>query len=270
VSLTFAGLPFYDGIPDDAHAVILGIPYEHGASGITGQAQATTTIRDAGTWEDGIDELRRYNIYDLGDYAYGTRKLRKAIQSAPLSVVMGGDDSINICVVEALARIHGGLQIVSLDAHLDVFDPQQELNHASWLREAKERYLTKESPVYVAGVREIGTTKANLKWCRCNGVTSVGDDLTVLNGISRKRPTLLAIDIDSIDPSFAPGVAYPEPFGFTSREVLSFVRSFLVSHNIVGLSITEVTPHRDINDTTAKLANRIILHSLMIWATVAM
>ena len=263
---------------DDARFVIWGYPFDGTACFRKGAADGPEAIRHHShnfeSWlnELGLD-LRDVPTHDWGDVE--TVADQEANNSAIGEIVdrigaagkfpvgLGGEHSLTPPAVAALKQHYPNLTVVILDAHLDYRDGYQgaKWSHAATTRRVSE--IVGIECVRVIGVRSLSREEQQ---------AARGDDLSYIEaGWADLRehlsdivdafdgPLYLSLDMDAIDPAFAPGVGTPEPFGMTPYEVLQ-VLNFL-SDRLVGFDCVETCPPAD-NGNTAALAARLVRHAL--------
>jgi agmatinase len=169
---------------------------------------------------------------------------------------MGGDHSVTLAELRALAQRHGPLALVLLDAHADTWDAYfgQKYFHGTTFKRAVEEGLLDAPASVLAGMRgsvyaasdlgsarELGFTVVESEDLRALGPTGYGELVREKVG---ERPVFLSFDIDFLDPAFAPGTGTPEVAGFSTAEALAFLRA-LRSVNLVGCDVVEVAPAYD-------------------------
>jgi len=256
---------------------VIGAPCDLGvASTAGGQRLAPDYIRDAYLHVEGglIDNITGVDfnhllIADCGDveivvgdlaasHALIEDRVREVRDNTELLLILGGDDSLN---VPALAALDQTVQLVHLDAHNDVYVDLSDIefvDHGSWVAVAIDRGYA--SHVIQVGNRALGPDKAAYDLYRPY-MTTV-PDLQGLTRVLQQQPTWVALDIDVVDPAYAPGTGVIEPGGFTSREVLDLVDYLMGLDTVLGLSITEVLPDRDVQNMTVALANRLMMKAM--------
>jgi agmatinase len=185
-------------------------------------------------------------------------------------VTLGGDNSIVLPVLEALAERHGPVALVHFDAHTDTWGADlPALTHATVIRRAVERGLLRHG--HQIGIRGYGPPADVLQWGEENGLTCWNMEDIEESGLTEviqvvcervSGPAYLSIDIDVLDPAFAPGTGTPEPGGLTSRELLGAVRTLARHLDLVGMDVVEVSPPYDHADITATAANRCVMEFL--------
>jgi arginase family enzyme len=220
---------------------ILGAPYDLGAStNGGGMRMAPTTIRQS--------RLERLTVagVDAGDVAVEdgldgiTAAVKQVGKNTRRLIVLGGDDSINHAVLSGLNKQKPFL--FRIDAHTD--GESGELDHGSWISHVMQDGLTDR--VLTMGVRTLDWDP-NYIWMPDK----------YLDSIPLGPPVFVAVDIDGVDPAYAPGTSFPEPGGLTSAQALRMISMVCQKRVVVALTITEVLPHKDVGGITSLLANRI-------------
>ena len=206
--------------------------------------------------------------------------MRRLYVQKPKLLTLGGDHSIVLGALRALRRIHGQrLAVVHFDAHLDTWHPakypsawfdaqdsaeQSFFTHGSMFWQAAGEGLLSNGSNVHAGLRTRLTDEGDWEdddaqgWMRIQ--TDDIDDIGVkgivhriLEHVGTERPVYLSIDIDVLDPGFAPGTGTPEPGGWTTREMIRILRG-IESLNVVGADVVEVSPYLDAAAETTALA----------------
>ncbi len=170
----------------------------------------------------------------------------------PLSI--GGDHSVSYPILKVLAERHGPLNILHIDAHPDLYDilDGDRYSHACPFRRSVEDGCVNR--LVQVGIRS--ATPEQRAFAVKRGITMLGaDQWQDIPYEDLAAPLYISIDLDGIDPAFAPGVSHPEPGGLSSREVLSILAK--VDQRPVGADIVELNPERDIGLLTAHLAARL-------------
>ena len=248
---------------------LLGLPTDSHSSFVRGAAKGPPAIRAAlrsahahTTATNGLvmDEvLRDFGDAPLreadGDFERMVEAAAEAFRAGP-AVVLGGDHMITYPVLAGMAQ--AGIappQIVHIDAHSDLYDDYEgdPLSHASPFARILERGLA-------AGLTQLGIRTPNahlLAQIKRFGVKAFAPDEHAEGVASLPvAPTYLSIDLDGLDPAFAPGVAHHEPGGLTTREVLDVI--WKTPGPVIGGDIVELNPDRDVNDMTATLAAKLL------------
>lgn len=283
---TFARLPQIDLVPDYDVAIV-GVPFDGGTSFRPGARFGPAAIREASRLlrpgyhvELDCTPVDKLQFVDAGDIActpYNNQKAVDQIERAASDIVgrdktviaLGGDHTIALPMLRATSKVHGPLALLHFDAHLDTWDTyfDEPITHGSMFRRAfEEGILIEDSSMHV-GIRGpvydqddfIKDHEFGFQIIRCSDLDKNGIDSEIQRVQDRidKTPVYLSIDIDVLDPAFAPGTGTPEMGGMHSRELLQMLRR-LTGLNIVGADIVEVAPAYDHADTTALAAATVV------------
>lgn len=180
-------------------------------------------------------------------------------------IALGGDHSITYSIFKAFAKDFRNPGIIVFDAHPDLMPPET-LDHETYLRKLIEEKIVKPENVILVGLRnwdaeEWKFLKDNririypMKEMQIEGIANVCD--AVMASAKDFDALYMSIDIDTVDPAFAPGTGYTEPAGLTSRELLYFIHRIKLLKNLKAFDIVEVNPEKDVNDMTSKLAAKL-------------
>jgi agmatinase len=193
-----------------------------------------------------------------------------------LPIVLGGDHSTTLPVLRAAAAVHGTMSLVHFDAHPDFwppFSPERPYHHGTVFHHAVNEGLIDPASSVQIGIR--GSLSANLvDDCRAAGFHVITADEFAHQGVratieavqrAANLPVYISLDIDSVDPAFAPGTGTPEVAGLTSREIVELVRG-LRGLPIVGFDVVEVAPAYDSAEITALLAANLVYEFLLVLA----
>ncbi len=279
-----------------ADVVILGAPFDEGVTYRPGTRFGPRAIRQAdhaGIWsrthmDAGIDARAALTIYDYGDIEVipadllaSHALLRETIstiqKTGAISIVLGGDHSLSAPVMQGLADVHGsdGYAIIHFDTHADTgFEGGMTIDHGTpFYRGVNEGFMRGEN-IFQIGLRGCWPNPSEFDWMRANGfhwrtmdeVMERGLNAVVDEAIafaqSRAPRVYLTVDIDVLDPAFAPGTGTPEPGGLSTRELLPVIRRIARTVNLCSMDIVEVSPPYDHADITAMAAHRIVLETV--------
>ena len=261
---------------NDAKFVFYGYPFDGTACFRKGTSKAPDEIRkhsynfETYLMELGID-LCDVSANDWGNLKITknqdknekslTELVSKIVDVSKFPIGIGGEHSLTPAAVQAVHSKYSNLSVVILDAHLD-FRHEYEGNsksHATVTRRVSE--IVGLDKVRSIGIRSVSQSEISearavgLKFLESGWIELreyLADVIDELDG-----PVYLSLDMDAIDPAFAPGVGTPEPFGMTPYEVLQTINFF--ADRIVGFDCVEVCPKYD-NGNTSALAARIIRH----------
>lgn len=248
---------------------LLGLPTDRGSSHLRGCAGGPAAIRRAlhcGSSnlyaENGVDAGA--GLVDAGDLALdGTPAEIDAITAGVAAqlaaghqiVALGGDHAVTYPVLRALAEQQPGLSILHFDAHPDLYDSYEgdRYSHACPFARIMEEGLA--ARLVQVGIR--ADTAELRAQARRFGVVTVGmDRLAELPGLLPTGPVYVSIDLDGLDPAYAPGISHHEPGGLSTRQVLDAIHA--LDGPVIGGDIVELNPARDINDMTAMVAAKFV------------
>ena len=287
--LSYAGMPLTQD-PVDLHGVdvaIVGAPTDDLVSDRPGTRFAPRAIRAASCppgpqLETGVDAMSELRVVDFGDapvrpadpvrsHAAIEATVGQVLAAGPIPVVIGGDHSISEPNVRACAAAHGPVGLVHFDTHTDtgteVFGV--ELSHGTIMRRLVEAGHVDPGRYAQIGLRGYWPGSEEFAWQAERGITSLFmheiRDLGIGEVIGRATeavgpgPVFLSVDIDVLDPAFAPGTGTPEPGGMSTAELLWAAREVASSVELVGVDLVEVIPTGvGSADITALAADRIV------------
>ncbi len=281
---TFARLPRLDEVAR-ADVAVLGMPFDSGVSYRPGARFGPAHVRASSRL------LRPYNpatgawpfadqqVADAGDVALNPFDVREALDAAQAAVTalgadgtrvlsLGGDHTLALPVLRALAREHGPVAVVHLDAHLDTWDTYfgAPYTHGTPFRRASEEGLLDLERCVHVGTRGPLYAASDLEDDARLGFTVVRADDYETDGVARAvervlrrvedAPVYVSVDIDVLDPAAAPGTGTPEAGGLTSRELLRTLRG-LAGRRVVGADVVEVAPAYDHAEITGIAAAHV-------------
>lgn len=254
---------------DGRKLALLGIPDDANSTFLRGAAEAPPKIREQlfsdafNMWtETGVD-LGAGVIFDAGDLDLGeVPDAWAAIEGAVCAVLdhglppicLGGDHAITWPIVKGFRRRYDALSILHFDAHPDLYDNfgNNPRSHASPFARIMEENLVDR--LVQVGIRT--ATGHQRAQARRFGVEMI--EMRELTGDIRLEfdtPVYVSVDVDGLDPAYAPGVSHPEPGGLSPRQVIDTIQR--LNGRLVGADIVEVNPRRDFHDLTAVVAAKI-------------
>lgn len=288
---TFMRLPSASSL-DGLDVAILGIPMDIGTSWRSGtrfgpkQIRAESAMIRPYNMATGAAPFDSLQVADIGDLAINTFSLSDSIRiisdsydailaNPVIPVAMGGDHTITLPILRSIARKHGPVALVHVDAHADVNDDMfgEREAHGTVFRRAFEEGLIQPDKTYQIGLR--GTGYAATDFTEAQGwgfqhfpahelwhrpLTDLGVEIRRDIG---DRPTYITYDIDSLDPAYAPGTGTPEIGGLTTPQALQLIHA-LRGANIVGCDLVEVSPPYDTSGNTALTAANLLYEMLCI------
>ncbi len=288
---TFMRLPQAESLAG-LDVAVLGIPMDIGTSWRSGTRFGPKQIRsesamirpyNMATFAAPFDGLQ---IADIGDLAINTFSLKDSLKIIKESydailaqgvtpVAMGGDHSITLPILRAIAAKHGPVALVHVDAHADVNDEMfgERETHGTVFRRAYEEGLIIPDKTFQIGIRGSGYAASDFTEAKGWGFRQFPawelwqQNLTVMGAQIRKdigeHPVYITYDIDSLDPSFAPGTGTPEIGGLTTPQALQLIHAF-AGMNVVGCDLVEVSPPYDQSGNTALTAANLLFELLCI------
>ncbi|TJY37709.1 agmatinase [Pontimicrobium aquaticum] len=251
---------------------LIGIPYDANSSYKKGSALAPEHIRlmdEEGSankfCEQGKEIIENVNYKDCGDIAFtktdaafAYNKIKETISNelkdGSKIISLGGDHSISFPVIEAFSKKHQNLNVLHLDAHADLYDnfENNPYSHASPFARLMERGCI--NSLTQVGIRTFNThQREQAKRFGVKIIEMKDFNTDFINSL--ESPLYISLDIDVLDPAFAPGISHHEPGGMTTRQLLNIIQNINVP--IVGADIVELNPKRDINNVTAMVAYKL-------------
>jgi len=281
---TFARLPRRDQV-DRVDIAVLGVPFDAGTTYRPGARFGPTAIREASRllrpYHPVLDvsPFEAVQVADCGDVAANPFSIPEALaateraatellQDGSQLVALGGDHTIALALLRAVAGQHGPVTLLHFDAHLDTWDTYfgAAYTHGTPFRRAAEEGLLDPAAMTHIGIRGplfsagdipgdegLGFGIVTSYDVADRGVAAVVDQVRQRIG---GRPLYVSIDIDVLDPAHAPGTGTPEAGGLTTRELLGILRG-LTGCNLVGADVVEVAPAYDHAEITAVAASHV-------------
>ena len=236
----------------------------------------------------GVDPFQVLNVIDHGDASVSPgnaetshRSIRDAVErivgKGVIPIVLGGDHSISYPNVAAVAAAFepGSLAVVHFDSHADTALENWDVK---WMHGTPFRYLVDDGIIRGDRLIQVGLRgywpfveewewmrKRGVRWHRMEQVVEAGIE-SVINAVMYEigdaEHLFLSVDIDALDPAYAPGTGTPEPGGMTTRELLRAVRFLTIERGLAGMDVVEVSPPYDHAEITAIAAHRVVLEAL--------
>lgn len=270
---------------EEAEYLIYGIKYDRTGSWRQGTAKGPAAIRQA-AWNNELYHIptglhtETWKAHDVGDLDISNDDtpeemvdkaytfVKEVVGAGQIPMLLGGEHNVPMGPVRAVAERYPDLCVIQIDAHLDYRDDYDgsRFNHANALRRFVDHVgpdnaaiigvRSMEREEYAAAQRD-GVHRIHTSFqVRERGIGPALDDiLDEFQG----RPLYLTIDIDGVDPAYAPGTGTPEPFGLTDWETLEIVKR--VAPQLVGFDVVEVCPEYD-NGQTAMLASKLVREAI--------
>lgn len=250
---------------------LIGVPYDGSSSYLQGSAEAPARIREAlrsasanlftESGESLEDGTRWHDAGDLELHKAASvradieRGIARVLDGGGRPLALGGDHSVSHPIVRAVAAAHPGITLLHFDAHADLYDEFEgdRFSHACpFARIMEEGLVTRLVQV---GLRTL--TSHQRAQAERFGVEII--DMRAYAAGARPRlsgPVYVSLDIDVLDPAFAPGVSHWEPGGLSTRELLTMLQAIDVP--IVGADLVEFNPRRDPSGMTAMVAAKLV------------
>ncbi|MBC7929698.1 MAG: agmatinase [Rubrivivax sp.] len=250
---------------------LVGFRYDENSSFMRGTADAPPLIREAffsdssNLWsETGKDLSQPHIFFDAGDVLpTADQDMVAAIENSiehllssqlhPLS--LGGDHSITYPIIRAVSKQHPSLSILHFDAHPDLYDEFQgnRYSHASPFARIMEEGLVER--LVQVGIRTLNghqREQAARFGVEIYEMKDWRDDLE----FNFETPVYISVDMDGLDPAYAPGVSHREPGGLSTRQVIDLIHR--VKQPVVGADIVEYNPRMDVSNLTAMVCAKIL------------
>ena len=250
---------------------ILGIPYDDDSSFLLGCRKGPDAIRAAaacrsGHWvaENGVDLQDHPRIADLGNIEFSDSTdprtaietaVHHALQNQTATLSLGGDHSITYPILKAYADHFGPVNVLQLDAHPDLYDvlDDNRFSHACPFARSHESGLIQRH--VQIGIRTL-TPHQQIQADRFGVEVHAMTDSPQVTQLEFDGPVYLTLDLDVLDPAFAPGINHYEPGGMSVRDVLALIQN--LKTGLIGADIVELNPDRDFQDMTARVAAKFM------------
>jgi agmatinase len=284
---TFARLPTLDAV-GRADVAVVGVPFDSGVSYRPGARfgpahirQSSRLLRPYNPAQD-VSPFATQQVVDAGDITANPFDIDEAIAAvergardllgvADRLLELGGDHTVALPLLRAVAGAHGPVAVLHFDAHLDTWDTYfgAAYTHGTPFRRASEEGLIDQARSLHVGIRGplyadtdlAETTRLGYATVSCTDYDRRGLDGVVGAALERLGggPVYVSVDIDVIDPGMAPGTGTPEAGGLTSRELLTTLRGLgdATDLDIVGADIVEVAPAYDHAEVTGIAASHV-------------
>jgi agmatinase len=259
---------------------VVGFCYDDNSSFMAGTASAPPLIKAAlfsgasNLWSESGKDLGQPNIlFDAGDFLpSGDTSMMTAIEAAitrlllrglrPLS--LGGDHSISYPIIRALSKQHETLSVLHIDAHPDLYDDfwGNRYSHASpFARIMEESLITRLIQVGIRTMNGHQRAQAERFGVEVHEMKDFHDALA----LRFDTPVYVSVDLDGLDPAFAPGVSHREPGGLSMRQLINLIHR--LEQPVVGADIVEFNPKRDVEGVTATVCAKLVkeLAAKMLW-----
>ncbi len=250
---------------------VVGIPFDKNSSYLRGPALAPRRIREAlfcessNMWTEDLIDLGEFSGWEVLDdmrlssqenvFELIENEIRQLLKRRLRVISLGGDHSITYPIIRAYGEVYPNLNILHLDAHPDLYD---ELNGNQYSHACPFARILEENTVR----RLVQVGIRTMDGHQYEQVKRFGVEVFEMKNIGKTGqikfdgPVYLSLDLDCLDPAYAPGVSHHEPGGMSTREVLEIIRNF--KGRLVGADIVEYNPERDLHGMTGMVAGKIL------------
>jgi len=292
----FSGVSTFMRLPhvpraEELDIALIGVPYDGGTTYRPGTRFGPRHVRDQSaiirSWNPVLNcnPFEKWRVADYGDlslnplsiddtFARITAQLGDVLKHAK-AICVGGDHSILLPILRAVHKKFGPVALVQFDAHNDTWGGYfgSPHSHGTPVRRAVEEGLLIEGAVVQAGLRGQVYSKDDFDFGREHGFQVITSEELHAKGLAplqralkklRGKPVYFTLDIDVVDPAFAPGTGTPQVGGVSSAQVLEMVR-VLPGLNLVGCDLVEVSPPFDTGEITSLLAANLLYEMLCLF-----
>jgi agmatinase len=292
----FTGIPTFMRLPhitqpEELDIALIGVPFDGGTTYRPGPRFGPRHVRVQSAiirpWNPvlKVNPFAKYRVADFGDLPVNPLSIEdtfrrieqgiaRVLAAGARCLCVGGDHSISLPLLRAVAKKHGAVSLVQFDAHNDLWDEYFgcKYSHGTPFRRAFEEGLLEDGHVLQIGLRGQVYGEEDFDFARAHKVRVVTAEEFHQRGLPRVRkhlkaferqPVYVTLDIDAVDPAFAPGTGTPQVGGFTSAQIIDLVRA-LQGLNIVGADLVEVSPQYDTGELTSLLAANLLFELLCV------
>ena len=288
---TFMRLPHIPQ-PEELEIALIGVPFDGGTTYRPGPRFGPRHVRAQSAiirpWNPALhlNPFTKHRVADFGDLPVNPlsiedtfRRIEQGIatvlDAGARTVCVGGDHSISLPILRAVAKKHGGpVSLIQFDAHNDLWDEYFgcKYSHGTPFRRAFEEGLLPDGGVLQVGLRGQVYGEDDFDFAREHKVRMVTAEEFHAKGMApvlrhlnafRGKPVYVTLDIDAVDPAFAPGTGTPQVGGFTSAQIIELVRA-LKGLDIIGCDLVEVSPPYDNGELTSLLAANLLFELLCV------
>ena len=288
---TFMRLPHISN-PEELDIALVGIPFDGGTTYRPGTRFGPRHVREQSVlirpWNPvlKINPFAKFRIADFGDFSVNPLSIQDTFQRIegqmqPLldagtrCAAVGGDHSISLPLLRATARKHGPVAVIQFDAHNDLWDEYFgcKLSHGTPFRRAIEEGLIRPRSFLQVGLRGQVYSKSDFDFARKHKIEMITAEEFHAGGLKvfrekvkafRGKAVYVTLDIDCVDPAFAPGTGTPQIGGFDSAQIVELVRA-LRGLKLVGCDLVEVSPPYDNGAITSLLAANLLYELLCVF-----
>lgn len=213
-------------------------------------------------------------------YTKSTASRPNPLKTIPRLLTLGGDHTILLPILRSIHKVYGPVSVIHFDSHLDSWNPTAgapsdaaQITHGSFFYWANQEGLISNSSNMHASLRTnlsgLGDYDedelcgfARIEAREIDDIGTRGIIKKIIERVGTNRPVYLSIDIDTLDPAFAPATGTPETGGWSTRELRAIIRG-LSDINIIGADVVEVSPVYDTNAEVTSLAAADLVYEIM-------
>jgi agmatinase len=293
----FAGIATLFRLPhisdaDRLDVALIGVPFDGGTSYRTGPRMGPRHVRDQSAIIRPynpvlkVSPFSRLRVADFGDLSINpvaiedtydriAKGLKPVLDAGTIPICLGGDHSILLPILRAMHAAHGPVALIQFDAHSDTWDTYwgMKYSHGTPVRRAIEENLLDEDHILQVGLRGQLYGEEDMDYAHEHNIRMITAEEFHEHGLDLVREKLkgfedrkvyFTLDIDVVDPAFAPGTGTPQVGGFSSDQILRLVRA-LKGLNLVGCDLVEVSPQYDSAEITSLLAANLLFEQLCLF-----
>jgi agmatinase len=293
----FSGIATFMRLPHIPQAgaldiALIGVPYDGGTTYRPGPRFGPRHVRDQSAiirpWNPvlNLNPFEKLRIADYGDLSINplsiedtfqriTAQLDDVLKAGARTACVGGDHSILLPILRSMHKRFGPISLIQFDAHNDTWGGYfgSPHSHGTPVRRAVEEGLLVTKDVLQVGLRGQVYSKDDFEFGHRHGFQVVTSEEFHRGGVAlvqrhlkklARRPVYITLDIDVVDPAFAPGTGTPQVGGLSSAQILDLVRS-LLGLNVVGCDLVEVSPPYDTGGITSLLAANLLYELICVF-----
>lgn len=266
--------------PEESTIIVVGVPFDSATTTTPGQREAPRAIRRISLELETFDPRSGVDVedapfYDAGDIPLEVNheKLEKTLyqvaseifSSSKTPLLIGGDHFVTLPAVKAALSTFGRLHLIVFDAHLDLRDEYPlgtKYSHATLMR----RLLESPAELRLTYFKPRAFSREEYSYATSDSrVKILGRAEDLLEEVGRGEKIYISIDMDIVDPAFAPGVGVPEPLGLYPRELVQVLDDLLEvsGKRVIGVDLVEVNPLLDVNNITSALAAKLLMQVIL-------
>ncbi len=240
---------------------IVNVPRINGLSKIGPEKMGEKVLEEIGTDFETI-KVDNSNVESSENIIYS--RVKEIFEKENKVVFVGGDHSITYPIFKAFSEVNKNTFLIIFDAHADCMPPMEEPTHEEFLRAIIEKKLVDPKNIILVGARKVEDVEKKFLiekdikvFEEIYDIEAVADYITER---ANEKEVYVSVDIDVLDPAFAPAVNYPEPNGLSSRELFYLLKRIFYIKGLRALDVVEVVPEKDekYDYRTIKVAAKII------------